>query len=505
MKIPRQKAVLRLEVGNVWTRAMAGPNLLKLIDDELTFDVPGSWFSPRFQKRQWDGKKHFVKKTQDSTSVLFQTGILPYLINVLPSSQIAVKILDLRLLPFDLEKLELRKRRPYITEDRWLDDLKYVNFSPDPRKIKYQVEAINSCLHNCFLTHHWPRGIVASAVASGKAAMIAGFIKTLRLPVLFTAHRLDLLRQIRKTFSEILPPEDVGQIGGGKLEFGKRYTVSSIQTLSKRMKEPVFKDFLGNVKVWIVDEAHMVGDNAYYKVSNAMPRAYYRLGFTGTAFKKSEITDMYARSIFGSEIYSLRSKKLINDGLTTRPIINLVKGEFSVPSVLPPHATPHELYDEQITHNEHRNSVICRLAVDDLKAGRRPVILVSRVAHGKILQTLLSPYWKCLFVSGDDPPDDRSEVYASFEDKSLNILIVSGIFDMGIDIPCIDTIILAGAGKDPSRMVQRVGRGVRVSEGKTHCMVYDFDDQTHPFDSQVASRMQACSDEGWEIVVRELV
>jgi len=53
-------------------------------------------------------------------------------------------------------------------------------------------------------------------------------------------------------------------------------------------------------------------------------------------------------------------------------------------------------------------------------------------------------------------------------------------------------------------MIQRAGRGTRTFKGKTHLMVYDFQDKSWPFSRQVDHRMETFMGEGWEVVVRDL-
>ena len=58
-------------------------------------------------------------------------------------------------------------------------------------------------------------------------------------------------------------------------------------------------------------------------------------------------------------------------------------------------------------------------------------------------------------------------------------MIGSTIADEGLDVPALDTLILAGGGRSSTRAFQRIGRVLRLYKGKTRATVFDFDDKTN--------------------------
>ena len=62
------------------------------------------------------------------------------------------------------------------------------------------------------------------------------------------------------------------------------------------------------------------------------------------------------------------------------------------------------------------------------------------------------------------------------------VYIATPIFDEGIDVPAIDVVVLAGAGKSHIKLLQRIGRGLRKKEGEDNTLViHDFIDDTNKY------------------------
>ena len=81
----------------------------------------------------------------------------------------------------------------------------------------------------------------------------------------------------------------------------------------------------------------------------------------------------------------------------------------------------------------------------------------------------------CKFVYGKHSQEEREKVIKWFN-EGKGILIASGIFDEGVDIPEINTLIVASAGKSDVKTIQRIGRGLRKKSENIHLTAYDFED-----------------------------
>src|SRR5690606_14891566 len=108
------------------------------------------------------------------------------------------------------------------------------------------------------------------------------------------------------------------------------------------------------------------------------------------------------------------------------------------------------------------------------------LVLFKNKAHGKRLYKMLSGKISCAMLDGDDDFKIREEVCDKIKIGEIDCIIASTIFDIGVDLPVLSALVIAGGGKSSVRALQRVGRILRLYHGKTIAPVIDFCDQA-PF------------------------
>ena len=134
---------------------------------------------------------------------------------------------------------------------------------------------------------------------------------------------------------------------------------------------------------------------------------------------------------------------------------------------------------EFLTQNTARNKYIRNLALA-LK-GNTLLLFQLVEKHGEILFNLIKekadPKRKVFFVYGGTETDDREKIRAITE-KSDNAIIVAsfGTFSTGINIRNLHNIVFSSPTKSPIRVLQSIGRGLRVGDKKNSATVYDISD-----------------------------
>ena len=78
------------------------------------------------------------------------------------------------------------------------------------------------------------------------------------------------------------------------------------------------------------------------------------------------------------------------------------------------------------------------------------------------------------FLSGRDETIRRLRIMREFRAGRIDLIIVTNIWSEGVNVPEIGALILAGGGKARHKVIQRIGRGLRVVEGKNYLAVFDF-------------------------------
>jgi len=105
-------------------------------------------------------------------------------------------------------------------------------------------------------------------------------------------------------------------------------------------------------------------------------------------------------------------------------------------------------------------------------------VLIQHTAHGKALKDLMvKAHLRVEFIHGKHEQAQRKKALVDLASGSLDVLIGSTILDVGVDVPAVGMIILAGGGKAEVSLRQRIGRGLRCKKsGPNICLVVDFED-----------------------------
>jgi len=137
--------------------------------------------------------------------------------------------------------------------------------------------------------------------------------------------------------------------------------------------------------------------------------------------------------------------------------------------------TYQEIYENGITGNEFRNSLILKKVKEHKRD--QVLVLVRIIKHGRNLQTLFKKEGvKSEFIWGDDITDHRRNSLNDFKRRKLKVLISSMILKEGVDIPAIDVVIIASGAKSKITTLQSLGRALRRTKRKTKALIIDFTD-----------------------------
>jgi superfamily II DNA or RNA helicase len=132
-----------------------------------------------------------------------------------------------------------------------------------------------------------------------------------------------------------------------------------------------------------------------------------------------------------------------------------------------------------IVTNDKRNKFIRNLSLDC--KGNTLILFQYIEKQGKVLYNLLQEKIvderKLFFIHGATEATDR-EMVRSIVEKEQNAIIIAsyGTFSAGVNIKNLHNIIFASPTKSRIRNLQSIGRGLRTSDQKTQCVLYDIGD-----------------------------
>lgn len=464
---------VELVIGNAYTDVIGldlhnGP-VYPYLRSVLSYQTDGHLWTHR--NNDWDGKVSVVCRgsrwcrcRHKSPHVHFPTGLL-YMAK---------------------EFFAVAARETVITDTRPIPP-KNMNWTFSDSLIlrDYQQECIDAAVQK-------GRGIVKAATGAGKTVICAGIMQKLqRAPVLFLVTSKDLMAQAAGEFERFLrdggSSASVGQIGGGQQTFGD-INVVTVQTAVRCLGEKYEKfddedwddrdenmsdsikvkllELLKTAPVMFCDEVQHWAANTCQAVSSACSSARFRFGVSATPWRDQN-DDLLIDACFGRALADIRASDLISRGVLVKPTIYFICTSSKMGG------TYAQIYKECVVENEARNKMIAECASKLRDEGRKVLVLVRQIQHGKQLNALIE---NSAFVSGSDSAVFRKEFFDKLRNGDNTVCIATSIFDEGIDVRPLDALVLGGSGKSPTRALQRIGRVIRSFEGKKDAIVIDFDD-----------------------------
>jgi len=237
-------------------------------------------------------------------------------------------------------------------------------------------------------------------------------------------------------------------------------------------------NLLGMFGLVILEEAHEASGNSYYEILQHCKNAHYRLALTATPFMKdSEESNMRLMACSGPIAIKITEKMLIDRGILAQPHFKIISLP-NKPTKLHKHTGWQPAYRIGIVDNEYRNKAIVDECLRMTRYGLSSMVLIQQTKHGEILTTdMAARGLRVMFIQGEDDQDGRKAALARLGNGTIDVLIGTTILDVGVDVPSVGHICLAGGGKAEVALRQRIGRGLRSKKsGPNKSFVTDFDD-----------------------------
>ena len=214
----------------------------------------------------------------------------------------------------------------------------------------------------------------------------------------------------------------------------------------------------------------------------------------------------------GPIIYEKTSDELRTDKYISNAIINVIKliyrqkPNYSKDKV---QLDPTIMYEEEIEFlhsNNFRNSLIAKISN---KLQKNTLIMVDRIAHGEVLLEWVAKYApdkSVYFIRGAVEIEDREKIRKLMEKKDNIVCIaISSIFSTGINIKNLHNIIFASAGKAKVKIIQSIGRGLRLHESKDMLFIYDIADMLLYGTKHLQKRIDLYDQEKITVKTREII
>lgn len=333
--------------------------------------------------------------------------------------------------------------------------------------------------------------LIEAATGAGKSHIIAALAETVReisggKRVLCIAPSAELVIQNSEKY---------------KLT-GKPYSIFSASVGQKNLKHPVvfgtpmtiankIKRFGKEFGMIVIDEAHGItptikkiveairGENPNVRVVGMTATPYrmfggyiFQMGPDGRPVPETQTRDPY----FMKLVDRITARELIQLGYLTRPAIGSIdaenyetldmelnsRGQFNAADV-----------DRAYIGQGRKTAKIIADVVAKSRDRRGVMIFAATVQHAReCLESL--PAELSAIVTGETPAKERAAIIAAFKAQKIKYIVNVAVLTTGFDAPHVDVIAMLRATESPGLLQQIIGRGLRIAEGKTECLVLDY-------------------------------
>ena len=345
------------------------------------------------------------------------------------------------------------------------------------RPFDYQQEILERLQVEREVRGHW-KNLVVAATGTGKTVMAASDYKSFaekneRARLLFIAHREEILRQSLQTFRQVLCNYNFGEKWyGGEEPSNYEYVFASKDTLNNRLANLQLPDDYYDYIV--IDEVHHVAASSYRNIINYFkPKVLLGLTATPERMDGEDIT-LDFDGVISAEI---RLDDALNKGLLCPfhyyGITDSV--DYSEVAWDKGHYVASEL-SKIYTFNDARTEVILRSLkhyVTNVHDVRALCFCVDQ-QHAKYMASKFTLCGLKAEVLTSENSQMRTVLYNRLKNKKINYLFVVDMFNEGVDIPEVDTILFLRPTESLTVFIQQFGRGLRKANGKTHVDIFDY-------------------------------
>ena len=234
------------------------------------------------------------------------------------------------------------------------------------------------------------------------------------------------------------------------------------------------RPYLESIDCVIVDESHHMVSDSIQRIMAACKNAYYRYGCSATPYSNRD-EDVLIEAACGRVLKEITASYLIKNGWLSKPTIHLIPFKQKRGGESTTYAG---LYEEKITNNPERNDLLRRIIEYRADQGDSVLVSVRYLEHGNTLYKLLVDKYgdDVVFVNSTITTKKLNDALEKLSNKEIKICIGTSLINEGVNLPSLNTLVLAGTPKSKIATMQLVGRVLRKTKDKSTVDVYDIQD-----------------------------
>ncbi|ODV88070.1 hypothetical protein CANARDRAFT_173932 [[Candida] arabinofermentans NRRL YB-2248] len=352
----------------------------------------------------------------------------------------------------------------------------------------YQQECVDSCLD---ALNESRRIAVSLATGGGKTVIFTHLIDQLPLnsqtggkKSLILVHRKELADQAVKSIQRFFPNYKV-EMDMAKYKPSHSndvdVIVASVPTLARSIERLQLYNPM-DYKGIIIDECHHGVSNSYLKVlkhfgCDDSKTIVPVIGFSATLKRHDKLS---LKKVFDQLVFHRGMEDLIKQGFLSDFTWAKVKASFKLNEVELGSNGDYKI-DSLAEHvnTEQNNELVLKTYIHFQKNNnlKSSLFFCANVDHMVQLSELFRINGiNAQYVTGNTLKRDRENLVNDFKNGQIPVLMNCGVFTEGTDIPNIDSIFMVRPTKSKPLLIQMLGRGLRLHENKSKCLIVDFVD-----------------------------
>ncbi|WP_039985106.1 DEAD/DEAH box helicase [Vibrio owensii] len=349
----------------------------------------------------------------------------------------------------------------------------------------YQADSVKAVIH--YFRKHSTPAVIVLPTGAGKSLVIAELARLAKGRVLVLAHVKELVEQNHAKYEGYGLKGSIFSAGLGRKETDQQVVFASVQSVVRNLDS-----FKNQFSLLVIDECHRVPNektSSYQKVITHLRElnpGIKVLGLTATPYRLGMgwIYQYHTRGQVRTEeprffrdcIFELPIRYLLDENfLTPARMMDAPVLSYDFSQLKPANTGRYKEAEMDMVIDKAKRATpqIVEQIIQYAKERKGVMVFAATVRHAQEIHGLL-PEGETAIVIGDTPTPERDAIIQSFKNREIKYLVNVSVLTTGFDAPHVDLIAILRPTESVSLYQQIVGRGLRLSEGKSECLVLDY-------------------------------
>jgi len=339
-----------------------------------------------------------------------------------------------------------------------------VSYSPRFKLLPFQERAVDAWVSRGM------RGTIVMPTGSGKSFVgLAAMARAGVSAVIFVTTRELAMQWVRRV-REYLGVSS-GVLGGGEHSI-RDVTVATYASAVKHID-----DLVGRFGLAVFDEAHHVPAETFKEVALRLDSPM-RIALSATPEREDGNEHLIYEAV-GPVVFSASYRELVGEGLVVpvrhfRVLVDLNKEEEARYRAAAVRGGNVITLRNIAAQASAKIEAAARIVKTEVELGSRILVFTQFIEQARAIYELVKGFTKAELVTSESSESQRERAFRFFSEGIIRVLVATTVLDEGVDVPDANVAVIVSGTGSRRQMIQRIGRVVRASRGKSEARVYEL-------------------------------